>query len=80
MSDGIHSDIQGRHGTGTPYFYLTELDPTARNLKADDRASFTISQATFPDAGYCREKSAQDPTCVRLTLSGRVVPVDKGTE
>ncbi|XP_024524448.1 protein CREG1 isoform X1 [Selaginella moellendorffii] len=63
------SDGPAFNSTGTPYFYLTELDPTARDLAADDRCSFTISEASL---GTCGKADAESPICSKITLSGKV--------
>ena len=72
VSDGIHSDIDGKNSTGSPYFYLTLRDVSAQDIAANARVSFQITQATFPGENYCHSVTAEDPTCVRLTLSGNV--------
>lgn len=64
FSDGIPEK-----GTGIPYFYLTTLDPTARNALKDERASLTISE--YP-IGTCGKIDPENPTCSKLTLTGKV--------
>ncbi|EFJ30987.1 hypothetical protein SELMODRAFT_169319 [Selaginella moellendorffii] len=64
------SDGPAFNSTGTPYFYLTELDPTARDLAADERCSFTISEASL---GTCGKADAESPICSKITLSGKMV-------
>lgn len=56
-------------GTGIPYFYLTSLDPTARNALKNDKASFTISE--YP-LGTCGKKDPMNPTCSKISLTGKV--------
>ncbi|KAL5974277.1 hypothetical protein ACLOJK_030941 [Asimina triloba] len=63
FSDGLPGD-----GRGIPYFYLTPLDPTARNAMKDVRSSFTLSE--FP-LGTCGKKDPENPTCSKLTLTGK---------
>ena len=75
VSDGIHSDVNGSNATGVLYFYLTSLDETSQDLAANPVVSFAISKATFPGASYCGDVSAEDPTCVRVTLSGKMITV-----
>ncbi|KAK1268875.1 hypothetical protein QJS04_geneDACA006843 [Acorus gramineus] len=73
FSDGIPD--QGR---GIPFFYLTTLDPTARNALEDERCSFAISE--FP-LGTCGRIDPENPTCAKLTLTGKLKLVDsKSTE
>ncbi|CAM6090095.1 unnamed protein product [Calypogeia fissa] len=61
-------------GTGRPYFYLSGLDPTPVDLEHDSRCSLTMSE--FP-LGTCGDKDAENPTCARLTLSGKIVEITK---
>lgn len=64
FSDGLPKD-----GSGIPYFYLTALDPTARNAFKDQRASFTVSE--YP-LGTCGMIDPENPTCSKITLTGKV--------
>uniref|UniRef100_K3Y1T7 CREG-like beta-barrel domain-containing protein n=1 Tax=Setaria italica TaxID=4555 RepID=K3Y1T7_SETIT len=74
----ISSDLNGApfgdglpgEGHGIPYFYLTTLDPTARDALADERTSFTLSE--FP-LGTCGKIDPENPTCAKLTLNGKVL-------
>jgi hypothetical protein len=59
-SDGVPGE-----GRGIPYFYLTTLDPSARDALEDERTSFTLSE--FP-LGTCGEIDPENPTCAKLTL------------
>uniref|UniRef100_A0A1D1YSU8 Protein CREG2 n=1 Tax=Anthurium amnicola TaxID=1678845 RepID=A0A1D1YSU8_9ARAE len=68
FSDGLPGK-----GYGIPYFYLTALDPTARDALKDERASFTVSE--FP-IGSCGEIDPENPTCAKLTLTGKLKLVD----
>ncbi|KAG0468502.1 hypothetical protein HPP92_017830 [Vanilla planifolia] len=52
-----YEELHLGYGRGIPYFYLTELDPTARDGLKDGRSSFTIDP--------------EDPL-VKLTLSERI--------
>ncbi|WVZ93137.1 hypothetical protein U9M48_039143 [Paspalum notatum var. saurae] len=67
-SDGLPGE-----GRGIPYFYLTTLDPTARDALEDERASFTLSE--FP-LGTCGKIDPENPTCAKLTLTGKLKLVD----
>lgn len=64
-SDGLPGE-----GHGIPYFYLTTLDPTARDALEDERTSFTLSE--FP-LGTCGKIDPENPTCAKLTLTGKVL-------
>jgi len=67
-SDGLPGE-----GHGIPYFYLTTLDPTARDALEDERTSFTLSE--FP-LGTCGKIDPENPTCSKLTLTGKLKLVD----
>ncbi|KAM0895954.1 hypothetical protein ACQ4PT_023483 [Festuca glaucescens] len=67
-SDGVPGESHG-----IPYFYLTTLDPTARDALKDERTSFTLSE--FP-LGTCGEKDPENPSCAKLTLTGKLKVVD----
>lgn len=56
-------------GKGVPYFYLTTLDPTAKNAMEDNRASLTVSE--YP-VGTCGKIDPENPTCAKITLTGKV--------
>ncbi|ANM61928.1 Pyridoxamine 5'-phosphate oxidase family protein [Arabidopsis thaliana] len=62
------SDGLPEKGNGIPYFYLTTLDPTARNALKDQRASLAISESPL---GTCT-RDPMNPTCSKLTLTGKV--------
>ncbi|CAN0857518.1 Protein CREG1, partial [Linum grandiflorum] len=68
------SDGEPGKGTGVPYFYLTILDPTPTNAMKDPRSSFTISE--YP-LGTCGKVDPENPTCAKITLTGKLVPVDE---
>ncbi|XP_054820516.1 uncharacterized protein LOC129319464 [Prosopis cineraria] len=69
FSDGLPDKC-----SGIPYFYLTALDPTARNALKDERASFTVSE--YP-LGSCGKIDPENPTCAKITLIGKLKLVDK---
>jgi hypothetical protein len=53
---------------GTPYFYLSKMDPTPKDIELDPRCSLSLSEAPL---GTCGGLDAENPTCARLTLSGK---------
>ncbi|KAM1015216.1 hypothetical protein ACFX2I_045023 [Malus domestica] len=67
------SDGEPGNGSGIPYFYLTTLDPTARNALKDPRASLTISEHPI---GTCGKTDPENPTCAKLTLNGKLKLAD----
>ncbi|KAK9117021.1 hypothetical protein Sjap_015968 [Stephania japonica] len=72
FSDGLPNK-----GQGIPYFYLTNLDVTARNAMKDARSSFAVSEIAL---GSCGKADPQNPTCAKLTLSGKLKLVDKNSK
>ncbi|KAI3933221.1 hypothetical protein MKX01_006934 [Papaver californicum] len=68
FSDGLPDK-----GHGIPYFYLITLDSTARNGMKDARSSFTVSE--FP-IGTCGKKDPENPTCAKLTLTGKILDIN----
>ncbi|XP_050381119.1 uncharacterized protein LOC126798254 [Argentina anserina] len=63
------SDGEPGKGKGIPYFYLTALDPTAKNVQKDQRASLTISEHPI---GTCGKVDPENPTCAKITLTGKL--------
>ncbi|KAK6928240.1 hypothetical protein RJ641_006831 [Dillenia turbinata] len=63
-SDGLPDE-----GQGIPYFYLTTLDPTAKNALKDPRASLTLSEYIL---GTCGKKDPMNPSCGKITLTGKL--------
>uniref|UniRef100_A0A7I4C232 CREG-like beta-barrel domain-containing protein n=1 Tax=Physcomitrium patens TaxID=3218 RepID=A0A7I4C232_PHYPA len=53
---------------GTPFFYLSRMDPTPNDITLDSRCSLTLSEASL---GTCGSVDPENPTCARLTLSGK---------
>ncbi|XP_050220614.1 uncharacterized protein LOC126670981 isoform X1 [Mercurialis annua] len=72
FSDGIPND-----GNGIPYFYLTTLDPTARNAMKDQRSSLTISEYTL---GTCGKKDPENPSCAKITLTGKLKLLEENSK
>uniref|UniRef100_A0A0D9WNR6 CREG-like beta-barrel domain-containing protein n=1 Tax=Leersia perrieri TaxID=77586 RepID=A0A0D9WNR6_9ORYZ len=68
-----YSDGEPGESHGIPYFYLTTLDPTARDALEDERTSFTLSE--FP-LGTCGKIDPENPTCAKLTLTGKLKLID----
>ncbi|NP_001235924.1 uncharacterized protein LOC100306499 [Glycine max] len=69
-----YSDGLPNESTGISYFYLTTLDPTARNALQDDKASFTVSE--YP-LGTCGRRDPMNPTCSKISLTGKLKLVDE---
>ncbi|KAL3629261.1 hypothetical protein CASFOL_026483 [Castilleja foliolosa] len=64
FSDGLPDK-----GKGIPYFYLTTLDPTARDALKDHRSSLALSEYSL---GTCGNTNPQFPTCAKITLVGKL--------
>lgn len=73
MSDGPVDQ-----GSGVPFFYMTPLDLSSKDLAKENKASITV---TLAQTTYCRQLSLdpEDPRCARVTLSGKVKNVKVGT-
>ncbi|KAE8985652.1 hypothetical protein PF010_g16429 [Phytophthora fragariae] len=72
-SDGV--GFAKEDATGTMFFYLSVEDMTAVDLKANANATMALSKAQG-GADACL-MDPEDPTCWRLSLTGRVVPVEQ---
>lgn len=64
--------------TGIPYFYVSDLDESMKDLKVNPNCTLTLSEATVD----CTEKGLdpEDPRCVRLSLTGAMVDVTDADE
>ncbi|KAG9449641.1 hypothetical protein H6P81_009606 [Aristolochia fimbriata] len=71
-----YSDGVPGHGQGIPYFYLSTLDPTARDIEKDHRASFAVSEVPV---GTCGSLDPEEPPCAKLTLTGKLYVVPNNT-
>ncbi|GAB4854819.1 hypothetical protein Ancab_023403 [Ancistrocladus abbreviatus] len=72
FSDGLPGK-----GSGVPYFYMTTLDPTARNALKDEKSSLTISEWPL---GTCGNTDPEDPTCAKMTLTGKLKLVQSSSK
>eukprot|EP00096_Caligus_rogercresseyi_P001163 TRINITY_DN11829_c0_g1_i1.p1 TRINITY_DN11829_c0_g1~~TRINITY_DN11829_c0_g1_i1.p1 ORF type:complete len:229 (-),score=50.70 TRINITY_DN11829_c0_g1_i1:54-740(-) len=70
MSDGTN-----KNSSGVPYFYLTPMEMSVRDLEVDNHASITASLA---ESSYCArmEYDPMDPLCAHVILNGEIVRVD----
>jgi len=67
--------------TGLPVFYLPSPDPTAIDIKKDNRISLTFTEAALAervseDGTPCDGKDAESPVCGKLTLIGHAKPLE----
>ncbi|XP_040849311.1 protein CREG2 [Ochotona curzoniae] len=68
------SDGPFNNSTGIPFFYMTAKDPVVANLVKNPMASLTLPES---EAEFCRKNivDPEDPRCLRLTLTGRMMMV-----
>ncbi|KAL3624233.1 hypothetical protein CASFOL_033049 [Castilleja foliolosa] len=72
FSDGLPNK-----GKGIPYFYLTNLDPTASYDLKDHRSSFALSEYNL---GTCGKTDPEDPNRAKITLVGKLKLVEETKE
>ncbi|KAM3966926.1 cellular Repressor of E1A-stimulated Genes [Aphomia sociella] len=76
----IKSIVDGSlaNSTGVPYFYMSPLDFTSRDLSKNSRATVLVS---LEETDYCIKQKidAEDPRCTRVILSGKMKKVKEGT-
>ena len=65
------SDGTVDNSTGIPYFYLSNFDPICKNIKENNWASLSVSEA---QSDYCKEHDwdPEEPLCSRVSLTGKV--------
>ena len=78
FADGELSGGAPRNCSGEPFFYLTALDATMRDLAQNPWASLSVSMASLEGGRLCPLVNAEDPTCWRIALTGRVRAVGAG--
>ncbi|XP_030838313.1 protein CREG1 [Strongylocentrotus purpuratus] len=64
--------------SGTPYFYLAEIDSTMQDVAKNPNVTLSFSEAEFSDVADCAVSSSSDPEnplCARLMLFGKLVHV-----
>jgi hypothetical protein len=89
----VYSFIDGtcNNATGTPYFYGTFLDQTFQDMKANPKASFTVSEAALSSVcgsggvnacsiDHQHVGDPENPICARLTLTGTLVEVENSSK
>lgn len=75
VSDGATVE----ESTGIPYFYLTSLQPSVKDLQVNSQASIAMSMA---QSDFCRKQNYdfQDPRCAHIIFNGRVVELEENSE
>ncbi|CAI5738649.1 unnamed protein product [Peronospora destructor] len=61
------------NSTGEIFFYITPMDATGADLSVNSTASVAITM--IQKGEYVCKMDVEDPTCWKLTLTGKVVPV-----
>lgn len=69
------SDGPVDNATGRLLFYLTPMDASAYDLQENPWATLAVAEAQLPHA--CSGTDPEDPTCAKVSLSGRLVAVQK---
>ncbi|CAB3250589.1 unnamed protein product [Arctia plantaginis] len=66
------------NSTGVPYFYMSPMDFTAKDLSKNNRATVLVS---LEETRYCENQKIdpEDPRCTRLMLSGKMKKMKNGT-
>ena len=78
FSDGIkNSSDPNEYSTGTPYFFMTGLDETPQDLAINPMGAFSISESQISGDPTCQKTDTEDPTCARISLSGKFIDVTK---
>lgn len=77
IADGV-----GENSTGLPFFYLPTPDPSAVDIREDPRVTISLTEAALGErvvngSEICNDMDAEDPTCGRIHLNGKAVPIDK---
>ncbi|KAI5077452.1 hypothetical protein GOP47_0007276 [Adiantum capillus-veneris] len=72
-----YSDGPDGNSTGVPYFYMSTLDPTPKDLAIIPYASLTVSESPL---GTCGDKDVENPTCAKITLSGQISELNADTD
>ena len=76
FSDGIANSTNPKErSTGIPYFFMTGLDETPQDLMLNPRGAFSISESQINGDPTCQKTDTEDPTCARISFSGRFVDV-----
>merc|ERR1711973_490810 len=72
------SDGTLEKSTGIPYFYLSNWEISVHDLKANNKASITMSLA---QGDYCKENNIdpEDPTCAHVIFTGTIVFLEENS-
>ncbi|CAL8468144.1 g7683 [Coccomyxa elongata] len=71
-----YADGPKGNSTGRLLFYLTPMDATTTDLAANSAATLTVGEIQL--AGSCGVMDPEDPTCAKVSISGRMQIVPGG--
>ena len=79
IADGV-----GANSTGLPFLYLPTPDPTAVDIRANAHATISLSEAAIGarvvnGTEICGDMDAEDPTCGRIHLNGKLIALTNHT-
>jgi len=80
------SDFIGKSSTGLPVLYLPSDDPSGQDIERDSHATISMSEAALTErmgsakGDRCGGMDPEDPTCARITLSGRLRTLSEPAE
>jgi len=78
ISDGHGTE----HSTGVIYTYIPTLDETYEELQRDKRVSLTFTEMALigGQSGGCRNSTAENPPCGRVTIQGKLTQVPEARQ
>lgn len=71
------------NSSGTPYFYLADIDSVMQDVNKNPNVTLSFSEAEFSDVKDCAVTDSSDPEsplCARLMLLGKLVRVTDKAE
>ena len=74
-----YADGTMENSTGIPYFYISALSDTYKNVMYCNNVTLTVSETM---GTHCSKKNmdAEEPTCARITVVGAMVRVSDPAE
>jgi len=73
------SDGTLENSSGIPYFYLTDMELSMKDLAKNNRASITMSLA---QGDFCKDNQLdpENPMCAHIILTGKVVKLEENSD
>lgn len=74
------SDGTKDNSTGIPYFYLTPLDDSVKDI--EQQSSVSITMSIEQDNGYCTSNNldVEGTGCTRVNMLGKIVKLEEGSD